>query len=57
VPHRAARAAVVVAAIILGAVIVAAPLFLIALNIATLQKEIRWVFDLWQEHDTRWRRQ
>lgn len=27
----------------------------IARNIYVLQKEIRYIFDLWQEHDTRWR--
>lgn len=47
--------AALIAAILIGAVIVAAPLFLIARNIYVLQQEIRYIFDLWQEHDTRWR--
>jgi len=47
---------VIAVAVIVGAVIVAAPLALIARNINVLQQEIRYIFDLWQEHDTRWRR-
>ncbi len=47
---------VIAVAIIVGAVIVAAPLVLVAHNIVTLQKDLNWHVDRLIEHDTRWRR-
>jgi hypothetical protein len=40
---------------VLGVWVCAGALLVIAHNLNVLKIEIRYIFDLWQEHDTRWR--